>query len=154
MRGHAHTVGTRVGTLLAAVLVATAVAAVEVPAQEAGGGEFSEAAVRKAAAGWLELVDAGRGAASWKQASSAFRTGMSREAWTKRMRSIRSQLGQLQDRSLVSARFARQLPGSPEGEYVVLLYASRFAGYPVATERVIMRRGADGGWGVAGYFVH
>lgn len=140
--------------LLVAFLAAAGLAPDEAPAQEAGGGEFSEPAVRKAAESWLALVDAGRGAASWKQASSAFRAGMSRQAWTKRMRSIRSQLGQMQDRNLVSARFARQLPGSPEGEYVVLLFESRFAGYPVATERVIMRRGSDGSWGVAGYFVH
>ncbi|MFB6368155.1 MAG: DUF4019 domain-containing protein [Gemmatimonadota bacterium] len=140
--------------ILAALLVGTGAWQEQAPAQEAAAGEFSEAAVRKAAAGWLELVDAGRSAASWKRASSAFRTGMSREAWTKRVRSIRSQLGELQERNLVSARFARQLPGSPEGEYVVLLYASRFVGYPVATERVIMRRGSDGSWGVAGYFVH
>lgn len=140
--------------LIAAVALAAGGGVGEALAQEGGQGEFSEAAVREAAESWLALVDAGQGPASWKQASSAFRNGMSREAWTKRMRSIRSQLGQLEDRSPVSARFARQLPGSPQGEYVVLLYESRFTGYRVATERLILRRAEDGSWGVAGYFVH
>lgn len=139
--------------LLVAVAAAVSLLPVDARAQQ-GGGEFSEGAVRKAAASWLELVDAGRGAASWKRSSQAFRSGMSRQAWTKRMKSIRAQLGELRERDLLSARFARQLPGSPEGEYVVLLYESRFTGYPVATERVIVRRASDGGWAVAGYFVH
>lgn len=154
MRVRRCSAGLGVPALLVVAAVASGLFAGEARAQQEGGGEFSEAAVRKAASSWLALVDAGRSAASWKQASSAFRSGMSRQSWTKRMKSIRAQLGQLQDRSLVSARFARKLPGSPQGEYVVLLYESRFTGYPVATERVIMRRGPDGAWGVAGYFVH
>lgn len=147
-----RSVGT--GALAATAALVLALFPAEAGAQGGGERPFSERAVEEAADRWLALVDAGEYGASWKLASESFRSGVGRQAWTQRARSIRDDVGSLRERRLVSARHARQLPGADPGEYVVLLYESTFAQYPVATERVILERASDGSWGVAGYFVH
>lgn len=147
---------TRVGpwSLAGAALLALILAPAQAAAQGGGGRPFSEEAVAEAADRWLALVDAGEYGASWKLASQAFRDGVGRQQWAQRARSIRDNVGSLRGRRLVSARYARELPGSGPGEYVVLLYESRFTQYSVATERVILTKTSAGSWKVAGYFVH
>ena len=66
---------------------------------------------------------------------------------------MRKQTGALNTRELESAQPAHQLPGVPDGDYVVIVYRSSFTAAPVATETVTPMRNADGRWRVAGYFV-
>jgi hypothetical protein len=53
----------------------------------------------------------------------------------------------------VSAKFARSLPGAPDGEYVVIQFTTSFDGKAVATETVTPMKDPDGHWRVSGYYI-
>lgn len=62
-------------------------------------------------------------------------------------------MGNLKNRSVVSATFVEELPGAPKGKYVVIQYASEYTKKAEAIETVIPMLGEDGTWRVSGYFV-
>ncbi len=106
-----------------------------------------------AATAWLGIVDAGDYAKSWDEAAAIFRTRVTKTEWQKAVGSVRDQTGAMKTRELESTKAERQLPGVPDGDYVVLRYRSSFDKYPSATETVATTRDADGHWRVGGYFV-
>jgi len=106
-----------------------------------------------AARGWLSVVDAGQYGESWDEAAALFKQHISKSQWERAVGDVRKQTGALNTRELESAQPAHQLPGVPDGDYVVIVYRSSFVAAPVATETVTPMRDADGHWRVAGYFV-
>ena len=111
------------------------------------------AAARQAADTWLALVDAGDYTASWQQAAEPLRKAVSVAQWEKDARAARMPVGALQERTFTSGTYATTLPGVPQGRYVVLQYATRFADRANAVETVTPMQEADGTWRVAGYFI-
>ena len=65
----------------------------------------------------------------------------------------RKPLGKLVSRDLKSARYAASLPGAPDGEYVVIQFATSFENKKSAIETITPMRGADGKWRVSGYYI-
>lgn len=133
-------------TMLAlSVAVALPVAAAEGAAMDAG---------RQAAADWLRLIDAADHAGAWAAAASGFRRAVTRQAWVQASGGVRSPLGRVLERLERSARFARSLPGAPDGEYIVLQYQTTFEHKAKAVETVTVVRDTDGRWRVTGYFIN
>lgn len=120
------------------------------PASAASGSD--EAVVVRARA-WLSLVDNGRYAESWNEASIYFRGAVSRESWESSLDGIRKPLGRLVRRKTSRTTVARQLPGAPDGNYLVMVFATSFQNKASATETVTFMQEADGGWKAAGYFI-
>lgn len=109
-------------------------------------------AAKDVAERWLALTDAGKGGESWDAAASTFRGAVSREQWAGMLSSVRGPMGTLKSRKFVRSQETRQLPGMPEGDYVVLQYGADFASRAGATETlVVMRDGQD--WKVTTYMV-
>src|SRR5690606_26485494 len=52
-----------------------------------------------------------------------------------------------------SMNYATELPGAPDGEYVVLEYETTFERKKKGAERVVMMKEPDGSWRTAGYYV-
>jgi opacity protein-like surface antigen len=102
---------------------------------------------------WLALVDAASYAESWDQAAAFFKSAVAKPDWEKAVRGARAPLGAIKSRQVKSATFTRTLPGAPDGEYVVILFDTQFAGKAAAVETVTPMREADGSWKVAGYYV-
>ena len=125
------------------------VACAPVQAQEAE----SVSQAKAAASSWLALVDAGNYTASWQQASSLFQSAVTAQAWASAAKAARAPLGALQSRQVESATYTHTLPGAPDGEYVVIMYTSKFAGKADAVETVTPLKEKDGSWHVSGYFV-
>lgn len=115
--------------------------------------EGDEAAAEAAAGKWLALCDAGKYPESWREASAFFRGAITEDAWTKALTGIRTPLGPNKSRSRTSVVQARQLPGAPDGNYVVLTYDSAFAQKAAAIETVTLMQEKDGSWRAAGYFI-
>jgi hypothetical protein len=115
--------------------------------------EASEKAAVLAAGKWLTLVDAGRYADSWKEASSLFRKQLTPEQWNQALQSARTPLGALHARKLTSARYMTNLPGAPEGEYVVIQYETDFENRKSVVETVTPMKEKDGTWRVSGYYI-
>lgn len=130
------------------------------PKSDAAGGraagstaEQAEAAATRAAEVWLDLVDQGEYAASWEAAAPLFQKAVSKEHWTAQLGVARAPLGPCESRKRRSAKYAHEVPGAPDGEYVVLQFDSRFKKKKRAVETVTPSRGEDGVWRVAGYFI-
>jgi len=116
--------------------------------------ELDTAPAMTASESWLHTVDAGRYAQSWDDASKAFREAVTKEKWESLVKPVRAQTGNLIARKVRSARYTRELPNAPAGEYVVIQYDTRFERVPHAVETVTPMKDPDGTWRVSGYFVN
>ncbi len=67
--------------------------------------------------------------------------------------SVRSPLGDMQERSLAKTQFASSLPGVPDGKYVIVVYKTEYEHKKSATETVTALLGGDEKWRVVGYFI-
>jgi Protein of unknown function (DUF4019) len=106
-----------------------------------------------AARSWLALVDAAHYAESWDAAAVYFRNSISQSQWVSRLSAVRGPLGDLKSRQESSTRFARSLPGAPDGEYIVIQFSTSFEHKAAATETVTPMKDADGQWRVSGYYI-
>ena len=107
----------------------------------------------RATSAWLRLVDEGKYAQSWQDASSYFRSRVTKGDWVGTISSLRQALGGVAARELVSNKTARSLPGAPDGNYVVIQYHTSFTHKASATETVVMMLDKDGQYRLAGYFI-
>jgi Protein of unknown function (DUF4019) len=102
---------------------------------------------------WLVLVDSGKYADSWQEASQLFKAAVTKEQWQSALRGSRDPLGKLLSRKLKSATYTKTLPGAPDGEYVVIQYDSSFEHKQSAVETVSPMLDRDGKWRVSGYYI-
>jgi hypothetical protein len=131
---------------LSAILVASWV-------QTAPADSSKEKAAEATARIWLSLVDQGKYAESWTEAASYFKAAVTEENWKQMMRSVRQPLGTIKSRKLTSSKYARTLPGAPDGEYVVMQYKTSFENKQSAVETVTSMLDKDGKWRVSGYYL-
>jgi hypothetical protein len=106
-----------------------------------------------AAERFVALVDQGRYGESWETAARLFTARIARAEWERTVAGVRPPLGAVVRRTLLSTRAMTSAPGAPDGDYVVVLFASAFARKETAVETVTTLREADGQWRVAGYFI-
>jgi hypothetical protein len=111
-----------------------------------------QSAVNSAKA-WLKLVDGGKYAESWDEASQYFKNAVPRDQWKTSLESFRSPLGEVLSRNLKSKHYTKTLPGAPDGEYVVILYETSFKNKQHAKETITPMRDQDGKWKVSGYYI-
>ena len=114
--------------------------------------DFDPAAER-AALDWLTLVDAGDAHGSWAAAATLFRRAVPEDRWAESLDAARGPLGSVESRRLTAAKPATELPGAPDGEYVVFQFSTVFERKRAAVETVTPMRDTDGAWRVSGYFV-
>ena len=112
-----------------------------------------EEAGLNAAQEWLAVVDAGKYPESWATMAEGFKKDVSKRKWKNAIAEIRQPLGRLVSRKFKSAAYSEELPGAPEGEYVVVQFDTSFEHKPVATEKVTLILGQDLIWRVSGYAV-
>jgi hypothetical protein len=112
-----------------------------------------EASAQEAAEKWLALVDAGKYVESWAAMSTPFKKEVSRRKWKSTIEEIRGPLGKWDARKLKSAEYTKELPGAPDGEYMVAKFETAFANKPAAVEAVTLVLGQDLIWRVSSYAV-
>jgi hypothetical protein len=113
----------------------------------------AEKAAISASLTWLALVDAGRYNESWQEAARFFKAAVTNQQWRVSMAAYRKPLGRLITRTLKSKTYATSLPGAPDGEYVVIQYATTFENKKSAIETITPMLDGDGRWRVSGYFI-
>ena len=113
----------------------------------------AKAAARTAALEWLALVDSEQYSESWNEAATMFKVKVARMHWISAMRSVRRPLGAVQSRSFLDAVHETELPGLPDGKYVVIRYQASFENKADAVETITPMLDRDGLWRVSGYFV-
>jgi hypothetical protein len=102
---------------------------------------------------WLALVDSGKYADSWQEASQLFKNAVTKEQWQSALGTARTPLGKMLSRKLKSAKYTTTLPGAPDGEYVVIQFDSSFEHKQSAVETITPMVDKDGKWRVSGYFI-
>ena len=137
-------------TLTSAILLLTLSLAVCAVAQAQ---QKPEELAQQSADSWLALVDSGKHADSWQEASSIFKAHVSKDQWPSIVRAAREPLGKMLTRKLKSATYTKTLPGAPDGDYVVIQYESSFEHKKSAVETVTPMLDQDGTWKVSGYFI-
>jgi serine/threonine protein kinase len=106
-----------------------------------------------AAQQWLAGIDAGNYAGSWTDAAESFRGAITQEKWTAALQGVRAPLGKMQIRTVDSAVTQTQMPGAPDGKYVVMQFQTAFANKNSATETVTFVLEKDGQWRADGYYI-
>jgi len=101
---------------------------------------------------WLKLVDGGKYADSWKEASAYFRSRVPEKTWVSMVQGVRAPLGSLVSRSQPSVTFAKTLPGAPDGNYALMQFQTSFKNKASAVETLTVMADGDQ-WRVAGYFI-
>ena len=115
--------------------------------------EAKEAAAVTAAKTWLALVDEGIYGDSWETAAAYFKSAITKEKWEQMLTAVRSPLGRLVSRELSSKTYTQSLPGAPDGEYVVIQFATSFQNKKSAIETITPMLDNDGEWRVSGYYI-
>jgi Protein of unknown function (DUF4019) len=110
-------------------------------------------AAQKAAESWLALIDAGNYDGSWEQAAALFKGAVTKEQWRKAITSARAPLGKVLSRKLKSAQYTTELPGAPDGKYVVIQYDASLENKKSAIETITPMLDKDGQWRVSGYYI-
>lgn len=134
--------------LLAAALLARPALADEPTSDRAA----AVAAATREAEQWVEAVDARRYADAWKQQAPAVKEGRTEHDWISEFASPREGLGKPVMRELKRAEFSTRVRGAPEGEYVTVVYLTKFANIPLASETILLSR-ENGQWMVGGYSI-
>lgn len=115
--------------------------------------EQKEKDAQETAMRWLKLVDEGKYGESWDTAAQLSKSAVPGEQWKMSLKSARKPLGRTLARKLVSSQYSTELPGAPDGEYVVLRYETSFANKNSAVETVTPMKDKDGKWRVSGYYI-
>lgn len=114
----------------------------------------AEQAAIDAAQRWLALIDKGKYSESWKRSAPKFREAMSEDEWIQETCDTRTPLGPARSREVALAKFTASLPGSVEGEHVIIRFDTRFEHKENAVEMVTFAKAEDGSWrSAAGYHV-
>jgi serine/threonine protein kinase len=112
-----------------------------------------EKAALSSAEAWLNAIDAGHYSESWKGAAPFFQGAVTEKGWTKSMESFRKPLGSLISRKLKSGQPMTELPGAPDGRYIVMQFETSFTNKKSAVETVTFMLEKDGQWRAAGYYI-
>jgi hypothetical protein len=120
------------------------------PAADAAANAEKEKAGALAAAGWLVLLDRRDWGTAWETSSSVFRATVPLSSWMDAIPKVREPFGDFVERTQVNAMYKTTLQGRPDGEYVSVIFDSKFSKKQVQ-EIVTTVRDPDGKWRVTGY---
>jgi hypothetical protein len=109
-----------------------------------------EAAGTLAAQGWLLLLDRRDWGRAWETSSAVFRKNVPLGSWMDGISKVREPFGALVERIPAESTHKTSLEGQPAGDYVSIVFVSKFADREVQ-EIVTTVREPDGKWRVTGY---
>ncbi|MFO7735408.1 MAG: DUF4019 domain-containing protein [bacterium] len=102
---------------------------------------------------WLSLVDSGSYGESWEKAATFFKEKVSKDKWIDNLNGVLPPFGKVIKREVISADFYTELPGAPDGEYVVVKFKTSFENKKNSVETVTPMKD-DGKWKVSGYYIN
>jgi hypothetical protein len=112
--------------------------------------EMEKAGVMSAQA-WLQLLDRRDWGTAWDISSGMFRTNVPLATWMENVPQLRSPFGNFVERQVAESAYKRSLQGQPAGDYVTVVFTSKFDKRPDVREFVTTVREPDGRWRVTGY---
>ncbi len=122
------------------------------PQQQAKDAQAIAAAVESAQS-WLKLVDEGAYEQSWFESAEYFRRNVSQEQWKSALDGVRKPLGKMLSREVINSTYTTQVPGAPDGQYVIIQFKTSFENKQNAVETITPMMDSDGRWRVSGYYI-
>ena len=107
----------------------------------------------KSALDWLEMFDNGSYDQSWDAAASLFKVTVTQSQWQSTAKAVREPLGKLLSREVTAKNYTQQVPGGPDGQYVIITFKSSFENKKDAVETITPMLDNDGKWKVSGYYI-
>jgi len=107
---------------------------------------------KKAAAEFFTLIEAGEFEKSWERSASLLKTKVSKTEWTEKLAGIQKHAGKVENREQDKMIFERSAKDSPDGEYILITYKTKFEKGAVE-ETLTTMLDKDQTWRVAGYFL-
>ena len=139
----------RLGTLASLLLLAPA----GLRAQAVVDTTAAIEAASQAAESWMKLLDAGKMAQSWDEASTSFQGAVTSPQWVQSVLNARLAYEPFGERTRIAARYTTELPNAPAGQYVILRYRTKVLQDRTVVETVVPVLDGGRGWRVSGYFV-
>tara|TARA_B100000902_G_scaffold12252_1_gene14927 strand:- start:63266 stop:63667 length:402 start_codon:yes stop_codon:yes gene_type:complete len=102
---------------------------------------------------WISLIDNKKYKLSWEKSDDLVKNMISIENWEVIMNGARSPLGDMLERTILSNEFKSEVPGAPDGEYIIIIYESKFENKNSALETITARKNKDNLWKVVGYYI-
>ncbi len=102
---------------------------------------------------WLARIDNGSYEESWNTAAVMFKKAVNLPQWEQSLSAVRKPFGKMFSRKLLAARHHTSLPGTPDGDYFVIQFTTKFEHKIHAVETLTMAKESDGIWRPAGYFI-
>jgi hypothetical protein len=109
-----------------------------------------EKAGQIAANAWLLLLDRKDWGTAWDTSSAVFRENVPLPAWMDNVPRLRDPFGNFVERDAGQAVYKKTL-GKRQGDFVTVIFDSKFSKKPAVVETVTTVREADGRWRVTGY---
>lgn len=100
---------------------------------------------------WVALADSNQVDQMWSSSSPIMQKSMSKDQWIQFLGSVHNELGPINERQWAQIAHATNPPDLPPGEYVNILFSSRFAKLQVV-EKVSLAQAADR-WTPVGYVI-
>ena len=101
---------------------------------------------------WLALADRQDADATHRAAGAKFREALTAERWREALKRVRGPLGEMVQRTVLSTKLTRTLPGQPDGDYALVAFRTSWTGKTVGRELVSLEyEGAR--WRVIGYVI-
>jgi len=102
---------------------------------------------------WLKQNDKRKYDKTWETAAQMFKNVITQEQWEKIMQAIRNPLGKVKSREVLHAKYTTELPGAPDGEYVVIQFNTEFENKESSIETITAMLDQDAEWRISGYFI-
>ncbi len=139
--------------MIRTALIASLLMVLAFPLKAEEAEQEKEKAAVFAAEQWLNLIDEAKYEESWREASGYLRSAVKQEDFSQALKGARTPLGKVVWRKLKSARFSKELPGAPDGQYFVLQFDAEFENKKTAIETITPKLERAGEWRVSGYFI-
>jgi hypothetical protein len=111
------------------------------------------AAAVESAESWLQLVDEGKYGESWSQAAGYLKKFVNEEQLKTSLEAARKPLGKMLSREVINSTYTTQVPGAPDGQYVIIQFKTSFENKQNALETVTPMLDTDSQWRVSGYYI-
>jgi hypothetical protein len=108
----------------------------------------------EASTNWLAIIDQEKYEMAWEKGALTLKLRVPLNSWLQIMEASRKPLGKMVNRKVIDQRIAKNPPGLPAGDYIVMIYNTDFDKVKAAAELVTLVLESDGKWRGLTYQVH
>ncbi|MDO6426969.1 DUF4019 domain-containing protein [Thalassotalea sp. 1_MG-2023] len=101
---------------------------------------------------WLNIIDKANYTKSWQEADPLFKEQLAKQKWDEALKGVRTPLGKVNSREVLTHKEYDSLPNMPKGDYIVIQYKTSFSNKKEAVETVTLSK-SSGQWRAVGYFI-